>query len=65
MELFGCKMLLIPPHSQQLSPVELWFMDLRKKIKVPGHLINSDELFEIVHKTLAGYQTYDFSNYYN
>ena len=55
--------LYLPPYSPQLNPIEMWFSEVKSKIRRTNYS-GENQLLDIMERTLKEYENYDFSNYF-
>ena len=55
--------LYLPPYSPQLNPIEMWFSEVKAKIRRTNYS-GENQLLDIMERTLKEYENYDFSNYF-
>jgi transposase len=61
---WGVKVMYLPAYSPQLNPIEMWFHELKTKVRKINYS-GEKQLLEIMHRTLKTYEDHDFSNYYH
>lgn len=56
--------LYLPPYSPQLNPIEMWFSEIKSRVRKTNYS-GEKQLLEIMQRILKEYESYDFSNYFS
>ena len=59
----GMNVLYLPPYSPQLNPIEMWFGELKAKIRKSNYN-GQNQFLELMNNKLKAYENKDFSNYF-
>lgn len=63
-EKWEMRVMYLPAYSPQLNPIEMWFHEVKTKIRKTNYS-GEKQLLDVMNRTLKEYEDHDFSSYYH
>lgn len=63
-EKWAVRVMYLPAYSPQLNPIEMWFHEVKTKIRKTNYS-GERQLLDVMNRTLKEYEDHDFSSYYH